>query len=134
MARAGWKFRGVVSFHGTLGALSSASSLQYPAFDNANITAKILVLHGYGDRGVTPASVRHHQMSWSSVLTQVFQVRAFQHEMSKKKVDWQICYYANVTDFFTKPNANVPGRAMYDAVADKRSWNAMKNFFQEVFE
>ena len=47
-----------------------------------------------------------------------------------------ICYGPNVVHSFTQPHAgNDPSKgAAYDEVADKRSWIAMKAFFDELFE
>jgi dienelactone hydrolase len=50
--------------------------------------------------------------------------------------DWQLVAYGNSVHSFTNPaagNDNSRGAA-YNELADRRSWEAMKNFFWEVFE
>jgi dienelactone hydrolase len=109
LARIGAKVRGVVSFHGLLNAPSS--SRVHP------ITAKVLVLHGADDPMVSPDVVAE-----------------FQDEMSKAGADWQFHTYGNTMHAFTNPGANDPGfGTVYSAVAARRSWMTMKNFFTEIF-
>ena len=111
MARSGAELVGVVSFHGGL-------STPNPS-DAKNIKGKVLVLHGADDPAVPPD-----------------QVIAFQDEMRKAGVDWQMVSYAGAVHSFTNPEAgNDPSRdAAYNEKADKRSWEAMKQFFAEVFK
>jgi len=81
--------------------------------------SKILVCTGGEDAFVPPA-----------------QVEAFKDEMRKGGVDWQIIIYGGAHHAFTNPEADshhIPNIA-YNAAADKRSWEAMKAFFGEVFE
>jgi dienelactone hydrolase len=100
----------VVSFH---------DNLDTPDPDDAkNIKAKVLVLHGADDPHVSAE-----------------QVAAFQKEMRNAKVDWQMIFYGNAVHSFTNPaSGNDPSRgAAYNEKADKRSWEAMKAFFKEIF-
>jgi dienelactone hydrolase len=62
-------------------------------------------------------------------------IEAFRTELTKARVDWQMIYYANAVHSFTHPEAgNDPSRgAAYNADADRRSWQAMRVFFQELF-
>jgi dienelactone hydrolase len=56
-------------------------------------------------------------------------------EFDAAKVDWQMVYYSGAVHSFTQTmagNDNSKGAA-YNASADKRSWEAMKDFFDEVF-
>jgi len=110
LARSGAPVTGVVSFHG---------GLDTPNPDDAkNIKAKVLVLHGADDPNVPPA-----------------QVAAFQDEMRKANVDWQMNFYGGAVHSFSNPasgNDNSRGIA-YNEKADKRSWEAMKLFFREIF-
>jgi len=111
LARSGADIAGVVSFHG---------NLDTPNPDDAKkIKARVLVLHG-GDDSFVPAS----------------QVAAFQEEMRKAKVDWQLIIYGGAVHSFTNPEAgNDPSRgAAYNEKADNRSWEAMKAFFAEIFK
>jgi dienelactone hydrolase len=111
LARSGAPIAGVVTFHG---------GLDTPTPEDAkNIKAKILVLHGADDPFVPPN-----------------QVAAFQDEMRKGGVDWQMIYYADAVHAFTVPSAgNDKSKGVaYNEKADKRSWEAMKSFFKELFE
>ena len=110
LARSGANLKGVVSFHGTLST---------PNPDHArHIRSKVLVCHGASDPHV-PAE----------------QVVAFENEMTSAKVDWQLIAYGGAVHGFTNPaNGNDPSQGVaYDEKADKRSWEAMRQFFDEVF-
>ncbi len=64
------------------------------------------------------------------------QVAAFQDEMRKAGVDWQFVTYGGAVHSFTNPtsgNDNSKGAA-YNAAADRRSWLAMQQFFNELFK
>ena len=60
---------------------------------------------------------------------------AFQEEMRRAHVDWQMVVYGGAVHSFTNPDAgHDPSKgAAYNEKADKRSWQAMKTFFHEVF-
>jgi dienelactone hydrolase len=60
------------------------------------------------------------------------QVAAFEAQMSKTDVDWQVCVYGGALHAFTNPSANVEGMT-YHAAADRRSWKAMLALFDEIF-
>lgn len=110
LARDGADVSGIVSFHGGL-------STPTPR-DARNIKAKVLALHGADDPFVKPD-----------------EVAAFQDEMRKAGVDWQLNIYGGAVHGFTNPangTDNSKGAA-YNAKADKRSWEAMKSFFAEIF-
>jgi dienelactone hydrolase len=110
LARSGAQIKGIVSFHGGL----DTPNLQ----DAKNIQAKVLVLHGADDPYV-PAE----------------QVKVFEDEMRNASVDWQLVKYAKAVHSFTNPEAgndNSKGAA-YNLDADRRSWEAMKTFFNEIF-
>lgn len=110
LARSGADVLGVVSFHGGLSS---------PTPDDAKkIQGKVLALHGADDPHVP-----------------VKEVEAFALEMREGKVDWQIVAYGEAVHSFTDWNAgsdNSKGAA-YNEKADKRSWEAMKDFFAEIF-
>jgi len=111
LARSGADVAGVVSFHGGL-------STPTPE-DAKNIKGKVLALHGADDPFVPPA-----------------EVAAFQEEMRKARVDWALTAYGNAVHSFTDWNAgddNSKGAA-YNEKADKRSWEAMRGFFAEIFK
>jgi dienelactone hydrolase len=62
------------------------------------------------------------------------QVRDFETEMTEAKVDWQVHVFGNTQHAFTNPKKHDPESGfVYNALADKRSWEMMKNFFQEIF-
>ena len=109
LARSGAAVKGVVSFHGLLGRPEH--------LERHDISAKILVLHGYDDPMVKPN-----------------QVMTFCDEMTAAGVDWQVQMYGHTMHAFTNPEANDPAfGTVYDAASDRRSWLAMTNFLQEIF-
>jgi dienelactone hydrolase len=110
LARSGAQMAGFVSFHGGL-------ATPVPQ-DAANIRGKVLVLHGADDPFV-PAP----------------EMLAFIEEMRKGKVDWQMVIYGSAVHSFTnRESGDDPSKgAAYDEKADRRSWEAMKGFFQEIF-
>jgi len=60
---------------------------------------------------------------------------AFLKEMAEAKVDMVFTEYSGAVHSFTDKNAgddNSKGAA-YNENADKRSWVAMKKFFEEIF-
>jgi len=109
LARSGAAVKGVVSFHGLLGRPKE--------LDSHDISAKILVLHGYDDPMVKSE-----------------QVIAFCDEMTASGVDWQVQMYGHTMHAFTNPEAHDPAfGTVYDAASDRRSWLAMTNFLHEIF-
>ncbi len=111
LARDGADVKGVVSFHGGL-------STPTPQ-DAGNIKGKVLVLHGADDPYVKAE-----------------EVAAFQQEMRDAKVDWQFISYGNAVHSFTNKAAGTDNSkgAAYNEKADKRSWEAMRAFFAEIFK
>lgn len=111
LARDGADLAGVVSFHGGLDTPDPAPP--------GGVKAKVLVLAGGDDPFVPPS-----------------QVAAFEDEMRKAGADWQLVAYGGAVHSFTNPAS---GRdrskgVAYDAAADRRSWEAMKDFFGEIFK
>jgi dienelactone hydrolase len=111
LARSGADLAGVVSFHGDLATPLPARP--------GTVKAKVLVLHGADDPFVPPE-----------------QVAAFEEEMRKAGVDWQLVKYGDAVHSFTNPAAghDKSRGAAYNARADRRSFEAMKNFFAEIFQ
>lgn len=111
LARDAADLKGVVSFHG---GLSTPTPL-----DAKNIKAKVLALHGADDPFV-----------------KADEVAAFQDEMRKGGVDWQFISYGNAVHSFTNKAAGTDNSkgAAYNENADRRSWEAMKAFFAEIFK
>lgn len=111
LARSGAEIAGVVSFHG---------GLQNPSPDNAaNIKARVLVLHGAADSFVP---MEH--------------VTLFTEEMAKAGVDWQLNMYSGAVHGFTNPKngSDASKGVAYNENADRRSWQAMRMFFAEIFD
>jgi len=111
LARSGADLAGVVSFHGGL-------STPNPA-DAKNIRSKVLVLTGADDPYAKPE-----------------QVMAFEDEMRAAGVDWYLISYANAVHAFTNPESGTDTSkgVAYNEKADRRSWEAMKSFFGEIFK
>lgn len=110
LARSGQTIQGVVSFHGGLTTPNTE--------DAKNIKCKVLVLHGADDPFVKAEDIS-----------------TFENEMRNANVDWQFVKYSGTVHSFTNPNSgndNSKGAA-YNEKADKRSWEAMKQFLSEIF-
>lgn len=61
-------------------------------------------------------------------------MKKFEDEMKGRGADWQLISYGNTYHSFTVPGTNIPGRAVYNPVSDRRSWAVMHVFFKEIFE
>jgi dienelactone hydrolase len=111
LARSGADVKGIVSFHGTLDTPDMS--------DARHIKGSVLILQGADDPFVPMA-----------------QRTAFQNEMEKGNVDWQMITYGHAVHSFTNPaSGNDPSKGIaYNRNADRRSWNAMKNLFAEIFK
>ncbi|TZG26264.1 dienelactone hydrolase family protein [Sphingomonas montanisoli] len=103
LARGGADVLGVAAFHGVYDA---------PPFANAQITAKVLMLHGWDDPLCPPDAVL-----------------ALATELTDAKVDWQIHAYGHTVHAFTNPKRP----EMYSPVVDARSWRLMQDFLAEIF-
>ena len=109
LARAGSDVLGVVSFHGLFNAPEGMASVPIPA--------KVLCLHGYDDPMAQPESML-----------------ALASELTAAGADWQVHAYGNTLHAFTNPNAADPEMGtVYNADADRRSWQALGNFLDELF-
>jgi dienelactone hydrolase len=111
LARSGADVAGIVSFHGGLDSPTPA--------DGKNIKCKVLVCHGADDP-----------------FESAQDLAAFENEMRASGVDWQLVKYGGAVHSFTQPSAgndNSKGAA-YNEKADKRSWEAMTQFFAEIFK
>lgn len=110
LARNGAAMAGFVSFHGGL-----ATPVPEEA---AHIKGKVLVLHGADDPVVPTAEMLD-----------------FVEEMRQGKVDWQMVVYGSAVHSFTKrESGDDPSTgAAYNEKADRRSWQAMRSFFDEIF-
>ncbi len=109
LARTGADIKGVVSFHGLLAAPDNLKDVP--------VKAKVLVLHGNDDP-----------------MVPVQEVIKLEQELTAAGADWQVHSYGGTMHAFTNPLANDPGfGTVYQATADKRSWQSMVNFFAEIF-
>lgn len=111
LARSGATLKGVVSFHGGLDSPTPE--------DGKKIKARVLALHGADDPFV-PAK----------------DIAAFENEMKSASVDYKLVKYPGAVHAFTLKmagNDKTKGAA-YDADADAKSWEAMKNFLTEIFK
>ena len=114
MARQGIDLKGVVSFHGSLAPITSAKP--------GTVNAKILVLNGADDKFI-PSE----------------QIDAFKKEMNSTGVDYLFISYPGAIHSFTNPEATELGKKYnmaiaYNAEADRKSWDEMKNFLNAIFK
>jgi dienelactone hydrolase len=109
-ARDGHDLAIAVSFHGLLETGKDA--------EPDAIKARILVCHGDAD----PMVPRSH-------------VVAFWEEMDRAGARWHFHSYSGVRHGFTDPGSDARGlpAIAYDASADRQSWAAMHELFDEVF-
>lgn len=106
LARSAADIAGVVSFHGILDA---------PPLDN-RVQCKVLVLHGHLDP-----------------MVPIEQVVAFTEEMQALDCDWQLHTYGQSLHAFSNPAANDRDfGTVYNADADARSWQSLRNFLDEL--
>ncbi len=110
LAREGVALRGVVSFHGGLQTQKPATA--------GGVKAKVLVCHGIDDPFVPTE-----------------QLLGFMKEMGAAGADWQLISYGGTVHSFTNPDADSLGNPglKYNKLSDERSWQAMIDFFQEIF-
>jgi dienelactone hydrolase len=111
MARSGLDFLGGVSFHGV-----------YDRPDYASVTPikpRLLIAHGWDDPLGPPETVA-----------------ALAKELTDGGADWQLHAYGHTghafTDVALKGQVVMPGVG-YEEKADRRSWEAAKDFLGEVF-
>lgn len=114
MARLGLDLKGVASFHGNLKAIKPAGP--------GVVKAKILVLNGDDDKMITPE-----------------QINAFRKEMTAAGADFSFISYPGAMHSFTNPDADMYAKKFnlplaYNAEADRKSWDELKNFFRTIFK
>jgi dienelactone hydrolase len=111
LARMGAPFVAVAGFH--------SGFVPGTPEENAAIKGRLLLCHGAADPIVTAV-----------------QRDAFLAEASAAGIDWQLHLYGGVGHSFTNPDIDalgLPGFG-FDGAADRRSWAAMLNLFEEVLE
>lgn len=109
LGRSGADLLGIVSFHGGLANPNPP--------DAKNIKAQVQIYHGGIDPSITPE-----------------ELNAFKKEMDDAKVTYQFTAFSGAVHSFTEKAAgdDVSKGQAYNALADRRSWEGMKNFFQEL--
>ena len=109
LARTGADILGAASFHGLFSAPGNT--------EGNKIQAKVLVMHGWDDPMATPD-----------------QVLALADELTAMEADWQIHAYGTTMHAFTNPAADDTDMGtVYDADADRRSWQSLQLFLAEIF-
>ena len=109
LARTGADVAGVAAFHGLFGKPDNIGDVP--------MKARVLALHGWDDPMVEPD-----------------QVLALSRELSAAGADWQIHAYGGTMHAFTNPAANDPEfGTVYNADADRRSWQSLQLFLAEIF-
>ncbi len=114
MARAGIDLKGVVSFHGSLGAAIPA--------EKGKVKAKVLVCSGAADKFISEKDVE-----------------TFKQEMKNAGVDFKYIAYEGALHAFSNPDATALGKKFnmaiaYNEKADKGSWREMQKFFKAIFK
>jgi dienelactone hydrolase len=106
-ARTGADFKAVVVFHVTN---------PNPAVPGTpcNISGRVLAIHGSADP-VTPKPM----------------MDAFEEELTKAKVDWQVMMFGGAVHSFCDPTANA-GPTRYDEKLCRKSYMLMRDFFAET--
>jgi len=109
MARANDDLDAVVSFHGSLAAVT-------PSHDK--MKTAVLVLNGADD-----------------VMVSAESIAAFNEEMTKANADFQFINYADAKHGFSNPAATEIGKKFeipveYNKGVDEKSWNEMKKFLK----
>jgi dienelactone hydrolase len=109
LARAGHPLRGVASFHGLLTAL--------PGAEDRDVTAKVIVFHGWDDPLAPPEDVV-----------------ALGRELSGRGIDWQLHAYGNAMHAFMAPWADDAAHGILrDETAARRAWAALEYFLRDCF-
>lgn len=110
LAYSGADILGIVSFHGSLIPPTESAAKQ--------TKAKFQINHGAADPFTKPEAL----MSYIAA-------------MNASGIDWEMSIYGHAKHSFTNPGADKYGLAAlgYNRTADRRSWENMKQFFNEIF-
>jgi len=111
-AKMGSELKGVVSFHGGLAGVPADKKL---------LKSQILVCHGGSDKFVSQKDID-----------------TFRHQLDSIGAKYSFKVYPDATHAFTNPGSTETGKKFsmpiaYNAVADKNSWNDMKEFLASIF-
>lgn len=110
LAYSGADLKGIVSFHGSLVPPSEAQAKQ--------TKAKFLICHGAQDPMNNPEALSRYVVA-----------------LNASTIDWQLIALGNTRHSFTNPDAGKHGMAAlaYNPASDRRSWQYMRSFFDEIF-
>lgn len=110
LAYSGAPIQGVATFH-------AGPAIPRPQ-DFPNIKARLLICHG-ADDPMIPAQ----------------RMDLMVQTLKSAGADWQLIYYSRAKHSFTNPGADARGMEglSYNADADRRSWQHMLQFFDEMF-
>ena len=106
-ARAGSDFKGIVVFHVT-------NPNPVVAETPCNIKGRVLAIHGSADP-ITPKPM----------------MDAFEEEMTRANVDWQVMMFGGAVHSFCDPTANA-GPTRHDEKLCRKSYMLMRDFFAET--
>jgi len=115
MARQSVDIKGVASFHGSLAVIKPDTPMQ--------IKAAVRVYNGADDKYI-PAEA----------------IEALKKEMADQKVNFNFVNYPGAVHGFTNPDATEVGKKfqmpnyVYNASADKESWQDLTGFLKEIFK
>ncbi|MEF2070713.1 dienelactone hydrolase family protein [Consotaella aegiceratis] len=108
--RTGHRLAGAVSFHGGLDMVADDWSA-------AKAGGKALILSGADDPMAKPGDLAR-----------------LQPVMTEAGIDWEVDLYSHTKHAFTEPDRpNAPPFTAYNERADRRSWQATRGFFEDVF-
>lgn len=113
MANAGEDLDAVAAFH---------SGVQLPIMPNDKLKAKVLVANGADDPFVSPESITN-----------------FKNAMDSIQADYKYIAYPGAKHAYTSKDADSLGKKFklpleYNASADVKSWDALKNLLNETFK
>lgn len=114
--RSGAEVRGAVSFHAVLGDEQGGKKAKTVAIASG-IRGSLLMMHGHDDP-----------------LVSAEDIAKCQKDLTDAHVDWQMHVFGNTSHAFTVPYSNDKEMGLiFNPLSEKRSWRAMKNFFEEKF-
>ncbi len=115
--RSGVALKGVAPFHALLS--NEREQIKAKTVPIApDIKGSCLIFHGHDDPFVSAADIHN-----------------IQTELTQANVDWQMHIYGQTVHAFTVPQAHDPQLGlMYNPEADRRSWNTLGQFLNEIFK
>ncbi len=115
--RSGTPVRGAVTFHATL-SHNFQGHKAHTLPIASGIEGSVLALHGNDDPMVSAQDLK-----------------AFQDEMTKANVDWELDIYGHAVHAFTNPEVHdVHSGLAFNTKANARSWSSAARFFSEIFK